>query len=237
MVIAPIKTRVFKAGEDLADFIIEHIQKPQEKSILVITSKIAALAENRVVPYESQEQKVELMKKEATDVIRTQYTWLTMKDGMLISSAGIDESNADGHLVLLPTDSFKVAYDIREKLKQHFGLKDFGTIVTDSRIMPLRKGTLGAAYGYAGFKALKSYVGEEDIFGRRLKREKMNIPDALASAAVVTMGEGAEQQPLAMISEFDAEFSDEKADKNELVVPIEDDKYGPMYLHKLVHID
>lgn len=230
MIVEPIKTRIFSVGENLVDFIVEHIPSFEDNSILVITSKIVALAENRVVPFSSKEQKVKLIKEESDLAIETPYTWLTIKDGLVMASAGIDESNADGDvLILLPKDSFAVAKQVRVELMKRFQLNNFGVIVTDSRIMPLRKGTLGVAYGYAGFQPLRNYVGEPDIFGRPFKLAKSNIPDSLATAAVVLMGEGNEQQPLAKITHFDAEWVSKDVDPNELKIPLEDDLYGPLF--------
>jgi F420-0:gamma-glutamyl ligase len=40
-----------------------------------------------------------------------------------------------------------------------------------------------------GFHGVKSYVGKPDIFGRPFAFSKVNIVDALATAAVHTMGE------------------------------------------------
>ena len=49
MIIFPIKTRIFKANGSLADFIISEIPKLKNKSILVVTSKIVALSQGRMV--------------------------------------------------------------------------------------------------------------------------------------------------------------------------------------------
>jgi len=236
MKVDPIKTRLFNTGENLVDFIIEHIPEVKEKSIIVITSKIAAEAENRIVKYRSSDkeeikkQKIELIKQESDKAIETPYTWLTLKDGLVMSSAGIDASNAAGdYFLLLPKDSFKVAVNAREKLKEKYGVKDLGVIITDSRTMPLRKGTLGVAYGYAGIKPLRDYRGTTDLYGREYKRARLNIPDGLASAAVVVMGEGKEQTPLALIENFPADFTNDAPDKEELKVSLEDDLYGPLF--------
>ena len=230
MNVLPIKTRIFSQGESLIDFIVEHISSFEERSILVITSKIVALAENRVVDFTTEENKIKLIKKESDLAIRTKYVWLTMKDGMMMPTAGIDESNADGNkLILLPTDSFKVAIEIRKTLMKKFGLSELGVLVTDSRIMPLRQGTIGMAYGYAGFKPLRDYVGKLDIFGRAYTLAKSNIPDSLSTAAVLVMGEGAEQQPLAMISEAPVEWTNENPDPAALKIPPEDDLYAPLF--------
>jgi len=68
-----------------------------------------------------------------------------------MASAGIDESNANGKLILLPQDSFQTAYALREKIQQKYDVRHIGVLITDSRTVPLRAGVTGVALGYAGF--------------------------------------------------------------------------------------
>jgi F420-0:gamma-glutamyl ligase len=72
------------------------------------------------------------------------------------------------------------------------------------------------------------YRGKPDIFGRKLKFSRTDVADSLASAAVVLMGEGNEQQPLAIIEKYPAEFC-EKVDSNELRISMKEDMYGPIF--------
>src|SRR3989344_2776882 len=198
MIVKPIKTRIFKEGENLFSFITKYVESIPERSIIVVTSKILALSEKRTAVIENVHTKIDLIRKESELVIPTRYVWLTVKDGMAMSSAGIDESNANGKLILLPKNSFKAAGLLRKKLLKKYGVKQFGVLITDSRTMPLRAGVTGAAIGYAGFRGIKDYRGTPDIFGRKFKFSRTNIADGLAAAAVLVMGEGNEQQPLAI---------------------------------------
>mgnify|MGYP001619376017 CR=1 FL=1 len=228
MIITPIKTRIFIEGEDLVNFITKHIKRLPEQTVLVVTSKIVALAEKRTVIIENIQTKVELIKKESDYAVPTKLVWLTIKDGMVMATAGIDESNANGKLILLPKNSFKSAYKLRMVLKQHYKIKNLGILITDSRTIPLRSGVTGVAVGYAGFKGIKDYVGAEDIYGRKFKFERVNVADSLATAAVLTMGEGNEQKPLAVMTETGIKFCD-KIKRNELRIDIQDDMYRPLF--------
>ncbi len=228
MVINPIKTRVFKLGDNLLDFISAHIKKIPEKSIVVVTSKIVAIAEGRVAVPNTTANKVRLIKQESQWAMKTKYTWLTIKDNMVMPAAGIDESNADGKLILLPKDCFKTADKLRVSLKKKYRLKNLGVIITDSRLLPLRAGTVGIAMGYAGFKGIKMYKGKPDIFGRLLHYARTDVADSLATAAVLTMGEADEQRPLAIISNAPIEFS-ERVDRKELEIDIKEDLYQPLF--------
>lgn len=228
MIIRPIHTRVFKEHEPLVDFILNHIKQIPEKSVLVITSKIVALAEGRVVTINSESAKEQLIRTESEWALRTKYVWLTIKDGMVMASAGIDESNADGKLILLPKDSFKTAHALRKQLQRKFKLKNLGILITDSRTIPLRAGVTGVALGYAGFKGLRDYCGTPDIFGRPFKFSRTNVADSLATTAVFLMGEGNEQFPLALITQAPIEFCD-RTNRQELHIPIQDDMYQPLF--------
>lgn len=228
MIITPIHTRVLVEHENLVAFIATHITQIPEKSIIVVTSKIVALAEGRVVTADSEDAKERLVKAESEWAMRTKYVWLTIKDGMVMASAGIDESNADGKLILLPKDSFATARILRKQLQQKYGVKKLGVLITDSRTIPLRAGVTGVALGYAGFRGIRDYRGTPDIFGRKFKFSRTNVADSLATAAVFLMGEGAEQYPLALITQAPIEFCD-RTNRHELHIPIQDDMYQPLF--------
>ena len=226
--VTAIRTRIFNEGEDIFSFIVRYIKKLPEKSVVVVTSKIIALSEKRTAKLEGAKTKEKLIRQESQFAIPTKYVWLTIKDGMVMASAGIDESNANGKLILLPKDSFQVAHVLRKKLQKKYGVKKIGVLITDSRTIPFRLGIHGVALGYAGFEGVRNYVGVPDIFGRKFKFERTGVADCLATAAVLVMGEGNEQQPLAIIKEAPVEFC-EKINKNELYIDIEDDMYGPLF--------
>lgn len=229
MTVTPITTRIFQEHENLEKFILEYIPVVPENSIVVVTSKIVALAEGRTYDDDSEETRERLIRHESKWVMKTKYVWLTLKDGMLAASAGIDASNANGKLILLPKDSFHTACELRENIKKHFDIKNCGILITDSRMLPLRAGALAYAIGYAGFKGLRDYRGKPDIFGRLLQFSTTDVADGLASAAVICMGEGAEQIPLAVITNPPVEWTDEPIDPNELRIPPEDDLYRPFF--------
>jgi coenzyme F420-0:L-glutamate ligase len=228
MLIRAIKTRVFKEGETLIPFICRYVKKLEEGSILVVTSKIVSLSEGRVQEIKNSLTRERLIKAESQWAMHTKYTWLTIKDNTVMAAAGVDESNADGKIILLPRDSFAAAEELRRKLKKHYKIKNLGVIITDSRLLPLRAGIVGVALGYAGFAGVRDYRGTPDIFGRKLKVSRTDIADSLATAAVMLMGEGAERQPLAVITDAPVVFKN-KIDRNELFINPKDDIYRPLF--------
>jgi len=220
-----IKTRLFAEGEIIERFIFEHIPKLKEGSILAVTSKIVALAESRTA---SPLEKERIILKESAWAMPTKYVWLTIKDGMFMAAAGIDESNAQGKIILLPKDSFRAAARLHKSLLKHYKIKYLGVLITDSRVLPLRAGVVGVALGYAGFSGIKDYRGSPDLFGRKLKMTRVDIADSLATSAVLLMGEGRERRPLAIIEDAPVEFRN-RVNRQELIIPVADDLYLPLF--------
>ncbi len=228
MIIKPVKTRVFREGEVLLVFIACYIKRLPEKSIVVVTSKIVALAERRTAIAKTASSREALIRRESELALPTKYVWLTVKDGMVMASAGIDDSNGNGKLVLLPKDSFRAAHELRTELRKKYRLKNIGVLITDSHTAPLRAGVTGVTLGYAGFRGIKDYRGKPDIFGRKFKFSRTNIADGLAAAAVLVMGEGNERQPLAIIKNAPVEFSN-VVRRGELRIDLDEDMYRPFF--------
>ena len=195
---------------------------------MVVTSKIVALSEGRTVFLKNKKQKIQLIKKESSFAVDTKRVWLTIKDGMIMANAGIDESNANGKLILLPKNSYKSASLIRKFLQKKYKIKNLGVLITDSRTIPLRAGIIGMALGYAGFKGIKDYRKSKDIFGRKFHFSRVDVADSLACSAVLTMGEGNEQKPIAIIKNVPVEFC-EKVSRKELYIDPKEDMYRPLF--------
>lgn len=236
MKVTAFKTEKITPGNfRLEDFLSRFVPTLSENSVLAISSKVVAICEGRFVKMENAD-KDELISSEASFYIpreRNPYNvTLTIKDNLLIAGAGIDESNGNGFYILLPEDPQKSANFIRKFLREKFNLKNLGIVMTDSRTTPLRWGVTGLAISYSGFKPLKDYVGTPDLFGRNFQFEKLNIADSIASAAVLVMGEGAEQTPLAVIEDIPLiEFQDEDPSEEELEnlkIDLDSDLYGSL---------
>ncbi len=227
MLIKAIPSRLFTEREVLEAYVLQHIPRLKEGSILCVTSKIVALAQGRVVA-NTRGAKTRWIKKESEQAIKTKWCYLTLKEGHWCPNAGIDESNANGKLILWPDKSYEVAQTLRKALQKKFRLKKLGILITDSRVFPLRAGVVGVALAYAGFKGLRDYRGKPDLFGKKLALTQTNIADTLASAAVMVMGEGRERQPLAVIESAPVVFVS-KVDPTELCMDPAGDLYRPLF--------
>lgn len=236
MNVIALKTQKIVPGRiSLYEILNKYLKTFEENSVLAITSKIISICEGRVVKTNGID-KEELVEKEA-DLVLEGYNSkygivLTIKNGLLVPTAGIDESNGNGYYILWPQNSQETANDVRKYLCKRFRIKKAGVIITDSKTTPLRWGTSGVAIAHSGFLALKDYIGKPDIFGRKLKVTKANMMDALAASAVLVMGEGDEQTPLAVIMDIPfVKFKDRNPAKKELEdlkISISDDLYAPL---------
>lgn len=234
MIIKAIKTRKFLPPKDNLWDLLSAIKTLNENLVIAVTSKVVSIGEGQCVPLSSID-KDELIKKEADKYLPRQLDQLTMytiKNNLLTAAAGIDESNAKGFYILWPKNPQASAKKIWQFLKEKFHLKNLGVIITDSRVIPLRRGVVGVAIAYFGFKPIIDYRGTTDLFGRKFEMETSDIPDSLASAAVLEMGEGAQMQPIAIISDIPyVEFISKKySPKNSdysFEIPEKEDLYYP----------
>lgn len=242
MEIQPIRTHKIipeqstGAEEALLALFDRYLPTFTDGAVLVITAKIVAILQQRVAPATVDRQ--QLIEAEADHYLPPRYSryrvTLTMKDGVLIPNAGVDESNGAGQLVLWPAQPQAIANRVRAYLCDRFGLTAAGVLITDSRPLPLRWGVTGVGMVHSGFRAVNDLIGEPDLFGRPLTMTKVNVLDGLAAAAVLVMGEGAEQTPLAVIRDLPfVHFQPRDPTDEELAalqIAPEDDLYAPLLM-------
>ena len=241
MKVKAIKTEIFQFGEDLFSFISNNVKTLEEESIVVVTSKIISFAQQRTAEIKqgSREEKHQLARKEADlylDPSLSKYDiMLTIKNSILAVNAGIDESNSAGKYVLWPENLQQVTNDIWQFLRSEYNIKKLGVIVTDSKTMPLRWGVTGTAIAHCGFESLMDKRGGKDIFGKELEMTQVSVSEAVAIAGVFEMGEGKEQQPLAIVTDIKQPISWQNRPPTDqelksLVINPEDDVYAPVLM-------
>lgn len=220
MKIAAIKTKKILPGDQLLSHLTTSLPPLKEKQVLVISSKIISLCYGYFIKKEALK-----LSKDALIQREAEYFWkcdkegpiqLTIKEGSFIPFSGIDESNGAGTYVLFPKHLFSHAASIWEKLRSYYNIERLGILIIDSQIVPLRKGTLGLGLSWCGFSPLYSYLKENDCFNRPYELTNMNLVDGYATAAMIEMGEGNEQCPLALIDDAPKiEFIDRPPNKEE----------------------
>lgn len=237
MQITPVKTPKVRVGMKLSELLDAAIPSLTDGSVVVVTSKIVSICQGDVVKNDNSVDKRDLIQKHSEyyleDECNAKYgIILTINNHTLIASGGIDESNGDGYLIFWPKNVHEATKRIWQHLKDTFHLTRLGVIITDSHTTPLRWGTTGIGISWCGFDALKNYIDTPDIFGRPLHVTKASILDGLAAAAVVTMGEGNEQTPVAVINDVPfVEFQDRvplPAEIAALRIAKEEDIYAPL---------
>ncbi len=222
--------------DDLLAKILASSLKLQDNDVLAISSKVVSIDEGRCVPAQTA-NKVDLMHQEAQLYTQPKHTerWgylFTITHGVLGGSAGIDLSNGNDHFILWPKDPMASAERLRKELLKAYKIKKLGVVITDSTSRPLRRGAMGMALSWSGFEPLYDYRGTKDIFGRPIKVEQANLVDGLAAAAVLVMGEGAEQTPLALMRGVPEKVWKSRKTKrgwNKFIVPLKDDLFAPFF--------
>ena len=131
---------------------------------------------------------------------------LTLKNGQATANAGVDRKNAPGNgVVLWPLDATASAKRLRKELKERTG-KEMGLIVVDSRVTPLRLGTIGVSLASVGFKRVRDFRRKRDLFGRRTRITLQAVADGIAGAAQLLMGEARESTPFVLVRGASVEF-------------------------------
>lgn len=227
--------KITSRDRDLYTILDRYLSTLEERSVLAVTSKIVAICQGRMVEIERADKQA-LIAREADYYLppgTSRYgASLTIKGNLLTPMAGIDESNGDGYYVLWPRAPQETANEIRAYLRDRFSCREVGVLLTDSRTTPLRWGVTGVALAHSGFLALNDYIGRGDLFGRPLRMTKVHVADGLAAAAVLVMGEGDEQTPLAVIDDLPFVAFQERdptpEELEQLHIRMEDDLYGPL---------
>jgi coenzyme F420-0:L-glutamate ligase/coenzyme F420-1:gamma-L-glutamate ligase len=208
-----------RAGDDLAQLIVERAEL-EDGDVLVAAQKAISKIEGRVVRLDeiepsaealalasdSDPRKIELVLREAKDILRARGSLVIAetRHGFVCASAGVDASNTPepGSLVLLPLDPDASAARLRSALGDLTG-RDVGVVVSDSFGRPWRQGTTDVAIGAAGLEVLRDLKGERDPTGYELRSTVIALADEIAGAAELVMGK-LDRTPVAIVRGLDA---------------------------------
>jgi coenzyme F420-0:L-glutamate ligase/coenzyme F420-1:gamma-L-glutamate ligase len=214
---SPIRTAKKKDAFNLGELVDREVgAELQDGDVLVISSKFIAISEGRVVDLASvmpsarsvsmakrlniSPELCELAIRESDEVIGWVTGFmLTLKEGLLTPNAGIDKSNVErGKVVLYPRDPLESAMGLVDAVRFRRGV-GIGVVVSDSRLMPTRKGTIGVALAAAGMEAIVDLRGKPDLYGNVLRVTSQAIADDLCSGAQIVMGEANEATPIVLV--------------------------------------
>lgn len=223
MNVIPIITGLLGGGTDLAKIFLEK-HTFQVDDILVVSSKIVAVSEKRVIDLASispSKQALKLSNKTGLapsfvelilhetkrmngsvegvcpHAILTRLKPHGMKSGsILCPNAGVDQSNAEvGHAIPWPEDPVRSAQNLQKKL-------GVPVIISDSCCHMGRLGVTAFALTVSGLKPVQSEIGNNDLHGRSLRITHEATADQLATAGNAVMGNSAQAIPAAVIRGF-----------------------------------
>lgn len=226
-----IKTRIITPPQDdLLAVITDSVADVKNGDVILISSKVVSIHEGRCIEA-SEINKEAVVEQEADFIIPTDYRNhpLTVTRHTFLGAAGIDESNGNGYLVLLPEDCFASAEQLHKFFCITYGVTDIGVVITDSRSHPFRYGATGVALAWWGIEPLEDHIGKADLFGREFKYERSNIVDGLAAGATVVAGETDECIPIVIARNVPRLKFTTIDTSTHLLAPYADDTFRVLY--------
>jgi coenzyme F420-0:L-glutamate ligase/coenzyme F420-1:gamma-L-glutamate ligase len=213
-VLLPIKLPTVKVGEPLDQVVLlaltRHRLRLRKGNVVAIASKVVATCEGRMQKlsqvrvsraakrvsrkWNLDERLATIVLEEANEILGGVPGFLlTIKNRILTANAGVDLKNCPpGSAILWPEDADSSAMRLRESLESNYGVR-LGVIVVDSRVTPMRLGTIGLAIGASGLLPVRDLRGAPDIYGRKIMVTQTNVVDDLAASAHLLMGEASER--------------------------------------------
>jgi coenzyme F420-0:L-glutamate ligase/coenzyme F420-1:gamma-L-glutamate ligase len=230
----------FGKGDDLTGIILRAIasctELPsglQSGDILVVTSKIVAKAEGRVIAAPDREDAItaETVRVVATKIHKGDGApgstrIVQNKHGLILAAAGVDASNTEtGTVVLLPQDPDASARALRASIQKVLGIS-IGVIITDTLGRAWRLGVTDHAIGASGIRVLDDLTGTTDPFGRQLEMTKVAVADQLAAASELVRSKSS-MTPVAVIRGAHTWVtSNEQPSARDLIRPTEEDLFS-----------
>jgi coenzyme F420-0:L-glutamate ligase/coenzyme F420-1:gamma-L-glutamate ligase len=225
--VIPVRVlRDVRPGDDLHNLILRSLKGNnivlKNGDIIVIAQKIVSKAEGQIInlssltpsafairiakKFRKDPRTIELVLRQSKNIIKISNGIIISetKQGFICANAGVDQSNimnSEGTALLLPVDPDASAKGIMHVLKEKTN-REIAVIITDSFGRPFRNGQTNVAIGVAGINPIRSYIGEEDMYGKKLKVTEIAVVDELASAAELVMGKS-RRIPIAVIRGFD----------------------------------
>jgi coenzyme F420-0:L-glutamate ligase/coenzyme F420-1:gamma-L-glutamate ligase len=238
IMIAPLQMdHSFAPGDDLAGIVTHELSSvvwPDGSSgitngdIVVITSKVVAKAEGRVITAASRE---EVIDEHSVRVVATKHTprgltkIVQTEHGLVLAAAGLDASNTDsGTVVLLPADPDVTAAYIRAEIQARMQFT-VGVLVTDTMGRPWRLGVTDVAIGASGIRVLDDFTGRKDEFGNTLEMTVVAIADEIAAAAELAGGK-LSKTPLTVVRGLSQHVVDGDQRARDLVRPLDEDLFS-----------
>lgn len=205
MKIKSIDFPLISEGENIGKQIKENVEI-KNLDLIAVASTIVSKSQGRVVNlcnYDPSKRAkniaknidedprfVEIVLEESEELlIENPFLLAITSFGHVAPNAGVDRSNIESGILLLPEKPQKYAKSLYSKV-------DSPVVITDTCGRPFRIGQVGVSIGWHGFDAIKDWRGEKDLYGKKLEITKEALADEFAAAANLLMGEGAGGKPV-----------------------------------------
>jgi len=218
----PLKSKLILPGDSITSRLVEALSAAKlgvkNGDIIAVASKVVSLSEGNAV-FLSKVKPTALAKRlggrfemlpEFAQVVLDESdavyggvpgVLLTLKNGDAVANSGVDRKNAPIESVIpWPVNPQRSAETLRRTIIQKLG-KKIGVVIVDSRVTPLRLGTIGLAIACSGFQPVRDARGMRDLYGRRVRMTLQSLADGIAGAAHMLMGETRETVPFVLIQE------------------------------------
>jgi len=234
-------TQIVGWGDNVFEIFLKSLEHEsltiEDNDIVVITSKVISMetmARAKLDEIQPGEHAIELAQSSDLDPRVTQLI-IDESDGEIYGSvfhavlsktrfgltanAGIDLSNCPrGYALLLPRDPDNDARRIRNLIAKELK-KKVAVLITDSRTIPLKRGTTGVALGVAGMEPVIDERGKNDLYGYEMTITTRGIADNMATVANIVMGETSEQTPFAVIKGAEYRATDDEVSMDSTMMP------------------
>lgn len=219
--IFPIKSsKIIGFGENVLDHLVDALEchniEFKDGDILAVTSKVISMQQKSAVLLDDikpSQEAIDLAIDASMDP-RVAQLVIDESEGEVLGSvfhailaktpyglsanAGIDQSNCPkGYALLLPRNPNEEADKIRIFINEKYGV-EIAVVITDSRTIPLRRGTTAVAIGLSGMEPIIDDRGNKDLYGYTMTISTRAIADNVANCTNLVMGETDEQTPFAL---------------------------------------
>ena len=245
MQLYPLKCKLILPGDSITARLVEALSAAKlgvkNGDIIAIASKVVSLSEKNIVSLAKVKPTISArrlarrfeMPPEFAQVVLDESdavyggvpgVLLTLKNGDAVANSGVDRKNAPGESVVpWPLNPQRSAETIRRTVDRKLG-KRVGVVIVDSRVTPLRLGTIGLAIASSGFQPVRDARGMRDLYGRKVRMTLQALADGIAGAAHMLMGETRETIPFVLIQDAPIKLAAGKQ-ANSMTLPVKDCLY------------
>ena len=213
-VLIPVRLPTVKVGEHLEEIVLRSLKRRRLRlrkgDVVAVASKVVSTCEGRLRKlsevrvtraarrlarkWNLDERVVTIVLEESDEILGGVPGFLlTVKNRVLTANAGVDLKNCPpGSAILWPKNADSSAMRLRRSLEENYRVR-LAAIVVDSRVTPMRLGTVGLAIGMSGLLPVRDFRGAPDIYGRKIMVTQTNAADDLAASVHLVMGEASER--------------------------------------------